>query len=223
MSGIRLWPDGQPMMVDVLTDGHEAGGLFVKHRVFDELDDLQARMTALSGRGRRGVDTVGDLHAQVWDATGMFGGTLWMSDTANERCDHQGALDAATGHVLVGGLGLGLFALAAMVKQGVDHVTVVEINPNVIELVEGPIRAAASMMVKSPATLTVINDNIKTWTPKRGVKFDTVWIDIWPTLCTDDLEEHKALKRKFSRRKSAGAFFGCWGNSFLRRMRRMGY
>jgi len=50
----------------------------------------------------------------------------------------------------------------------------------------------------------------------RGVEWDVVWHDIWPTLCTDDLEQHATLNRRYARR---AGWYGCWGNRLLKRTR----
>ncbi|MDY0404289.1 hypothetical protein P5G51_001635 [Virgibacillus sp. 179-BFC.A HS] len=57
-----------------------------------------------------------------------------MTVTPNEIETMRDAVDKATGNVLTYGLGLGYYAYMVSEKDNVDNVTVVELNPNVIDL-----------------------------------------------------------------------------------------
>jgi CheY-like chemotaxis protein len=61
-------------------------------------------------------------------------GREWMSIKPSEIESSQAAIDAAFGHVVTFGLGLGYFAFMAARKQEVASVTVVERDPSVIRL-----------------------------------------------------------------------------------------
>jgi threonine dehydrogenase-like Zn-dependent dehydrogenase len=61
-------------------------------------------------------------------------GTVWMSTALLERESHAWHLACCAGHVVVAGLGLGVFAAAAAARDTVSHVTVAEIDPDVIAL-----------------------------------------------------------------------------------------
>jgi hypothetical protein len=209
---LDFWPDRQPRMATVFPAGIAHGGLTVKHVAFTEIDNLHQSLQAMQGRNRGGYNRPGDVHARIYQ-----GGTLWMSDTSEERRDHARMLHRATGDVLVGGLGLGLFALAAMLKPEVKSVTVIEINPDVIALVEKYLRLAAG---EHADKLTVICADLLDWKPPKGQTWDVLWFDIWPTLCVDDLAEHTRLRRRFARRRNPGGHTDCWGSAYLKERQR---
>jgi hypothetical protein len=71
------------------------------------------------------------------------GGVIVMSDTPDEIADHQPAIRAARGHVLINGLGLGYVLGAVLGKPDVERVTVVEIDEDVIALVGPPVSVMA--------------------------------------------------------------------------------
>lgn len=209
---LDFWPDRQPRMATVLPDGVTHGKLTVRHATFSKGEGLFQAIQAAQGRNRGGFNREGDVHAQLYQ-----GRTLWMSDTAEERRDHSFALHRTTGDVLVGGLGLGLFALAAMLKPEVESVTVIEINPEVVALVEPYLRRAAGDCADK---LTVIVADVFAWKPPKGAAWDCMWFDIWPTLCMDDLTEHTKLRRKFARRKQGPGYIDCWGSAWLKTQQR---
>ncbi|WP_150273302.1 hypothetical protein [Paenibacillus tepidiphilus] len=61
-------------------------------------------------------------------------GRIWMTITPNEIATMHEAVEQAHGHVLAFGLGLGYYAYMASEQERVESVTVVEINPHVIQL-----------------------------------------------------------------------------------------
>ena len=128
-----------------------------------------------------------------------------MSDTPDEMRDHLTAIYEAHrrgGNILVNGLGLGMVAQAMLEKNNVETVTVIELSSDVISLV-------APHLDKR---ITVINADAYTWTPPKGAKYTVAWHDIWPDLCTDNLEEMSKLHRKYGRRCG---WQGSWGKELL--------
>ena len=126
-------------------------------------------------------------------------GALVMSNTPAEIEDLFPFFDQAQGRVLINGLGLGValkFCLGLKYANGnprVKLVTVIERSPDVIKLV-GPTYSA-------DPRLTIIEADALTWTPPRGVKYDCVWHDIWPTIPnSDDFPSICALRKKYLRR-----------------------
>lgn len=98
-----------------------------------EITEQQAARSFLRGRGR-GVP--------AGTYTGLYrNGSLWMSDTPDEKRDHLPILNAVREHaaerVLVNGLGLGMVVAALLATESVRHVDVVDTDPDVIALV-GP-------------------------------------------------------------------------------------
>jgi spermidine synthase len=117
-----------------------------------------------------------------------------MSDTPAELEDMYYFVYHAKGKVLINGLGLGAAVQAVLSKPEVEHVTVIEISEDVIKLV------ADHYLKRYGDRLTIIHADALTWQPPKGQKFDTVWHDIWDSICTDNLEEMGRLHRRYGKR-----------------------
>jgi hypothetical protein len=174
-------------------------------------DDLANALAAMkSGRGT----APGEYTAL------MINGRLWMSDTDAEWRDHMPAIRriqrSETKRVLINGLGLGMVVQAALDCEHVEHIDVVEIDPDVVALV-GPHYEASGRV-------TIHQGDAYDMKWPSGVAWDVVWSDIWVDLCTDNLSEMARLKRKYARRSG---WHGCWGQELLqaqkRREQRMGW
>jgi hypothetical protein len=140
-----------------------------------------------------------------------------MSDTPAEINDHYWFVSEAEGNVLVTGLGLGIVANALALKPEVKKVTVIEIDTDVINLV------ANHLTAKHGDKLEIIQADAFTWIPpqprKRGM-FDCAWHDIWPSICSDNWDEMKRLKRHYQnwiKRQE------CWVEDMVKHYRRVGY
>lgn len=92
------------------------------------------------------------------------------------------------------GLGLGLIVGCMLEKEQVNHVTVIEISAEVIELV------GTHYLKKYGDRLTIIHADALEYKPSKGQRFNTVWHDIWPTICSDHLPDMHKLHRKYGRR-----------------------
>ena len=124
-------------------------------------------------------------------------GTLWMSDTTAERRDHLEAAMAMRdhgGHVLIGGLGLGMIVRCALLATAVEHVEVLERNPDVVALVGPHYERMAEQLGKQ---VTIRTTDALTWEPPKGAFWSVVYFDIWPDLCDDNLPEMATLGRRF--------------------------
>lgn len=137
------------------------------------------------------------------------GGSLWMSDTDAEKRDH---IDAAVEisredcrRVLINGLGLGMIVGLALTFPHVEHVDVVEIDPDVCALI-GPHYTATGRVKLHCADSYGIE-----W--PKGTRWDVAWHDIWQDLCADNLPLMTKLHRKYGRRVG---WQGSWGQSKLR-------
>lgn len=128
-------------------------------------------------------------------------GSVIMSDTFDEVSDHLGAIYNAKGHCLIGGLGLGVVINGCLMNPDVDHVTVIDLSKDVINLVGDHYRK------KFGDRLTIINDNIMTWKPPKGAHYGMAWFDIWDDICEDNLESMAILNRRFARKSD---WKGCW-------------
>ncbi len=143
----------------------------------------------------------GETYAQLF-----VGGQLMMSDTPMERESNQEILEKAHGHVLIGGLGLGMVLLALQEKPEVERITIVETNPDVLKLICDQLTGYFSNKVQ------VVQDDAFTFSG-YGWKFNTIYMDIWP-----DYGEHLKSQMNVLREKyvpmldinDQEAWFGCW-------------
>lgn len=137
-------------------------------------------------------------------------GRLWMSDTSAEKRDHSIIAGVCarpeTRRVLVNGLGLGMIVQSALQNPAVEHIDVVEIDPDVIALV-GPHYEASGRVTIHQADAY---EQCRAW--PKGTTWDAAWHDIWPDLCVDNLEEMAKLHRSYGRRVG---WQGSWGKGLL--------
>lgn len=133
-------------------------------------------------------------------------GELMMSDTDMEKSSNRDFVYSANGDVLIAGLGIGLILKAILEKPEVESITVIEKYQDVIDLV--------SPYFQNPK-LTIINADILEWVPEKNKKWDTIYFDIWPTICEDNLDEikllHNRFKNKLNRKNK-----DCWMNSWMK-------
>lgn len=172
-----------------------------------------------------GADHLGNMLESIKTGRGTRNGTytglyrsshLWMSDTDAEAADHYDAarqIDRRGGRILIGGLGLGMILRAALLTPTVTHVDVVEIDEDVVALV-GPHYQA--MAAEHGKTLTIHHADLYAIKWPAGTRWDVAWFDIWPDLCTDNLDEMTKLRRSYGRRTD---WQECWGRQLLLRHR----
>jgi len=141
-------------------------------------------------------------------------GQLAMSDTRMERMTNRDFLWEARGDVLVTGLGLGMILFPLFSDESVTSITVIEKVPDVIALV------GKRIGWPHRAKLEIECADALEWRPPKGQKWDTVYHDIWPNRCVENLEEIATLKRRFARRLKPGGWQGAWIEDLLRVMRR---
>lgn len=127
--------------------------------------------------------------------TGLYRrGYLWMSDTQAEIRDCLSVfseLRQRGGRVLMNGLGLGMTVKYALSLPNVEHVDVVEIDPDVVDLV-GPTYAS------DRCTIHLGDAYEMTW--PRGTRWTIGWHDVWADICGDNAEGIARLKRMYGRR-----------------------
>ncbi len=114
-----------------------------------------------------------------------------MSNTAMEIRSNREAWRAATGHVLINGLGMGMLLEAILAKPDVTAVRVIEIDADVIALV-GPHFA-------HDPRVTIVHADAYAYKPARGEVFDFAWHDIWDDITVDNLKNMARLTRKYRR------------------------
>jgi spermidine synthase len=137
-----------------------------------------------------------------------------MSDTPAEIEDLWQLQYHAKGNILISGLGLGIALQIVLAKPLVFHVTVVEIEPDVIDLV------GSYFIRKYAKRVKIIRANAFDWNPPKKFKYDVVWHDIWDDICTDNLAGMTKLRRKYCRRADWQGFWAY--EDHLRAKRRWG-
>lgn len=111
-----------------------------------------------------------------------------MSNTPMEVTTNAAAAIAATGRVLINGLGLGMLLHHLLQKPEVTEVIVVERSADVIKLV-------APSYLDNPK-VTIAWGDAFTYEP-TGL-FDFVWHDIWTFISDGNLEEMDRLEAKYA-------------------------
>lgn len=131
------------------------------------------------------------------------GGDVVMTDTPAESHEHARLLRAARGSVLLNGLGLGFCLAAILRKSDIDAITVIEKSSDVIALVAPHI---------ADNRVTIINADALEWRPKKGVRFDVVWHDIWTNVMnSDDKPIATKLRRAYGPRCG---WQSCWSEEY---------
>lgn len=206
----------------------KAGGLFkfypkrvetekfiIDHIVFTEEKVKFERLRSLMGG--QGYETMGLTHDVSYTRLLRKCGGLVMSDTPMEINTNREFVDKAHGHVLVGGLGLGLIIASICEKPEVRSITVVEKEQEVIELVGN-----SGILDKTKCNITVDVGDILIWRPPEGDLYDTIYFDIWDEICEDNNVEMKRLHRVFwrylNRKENPESWMTSWRLSDVRRL-----
>lgn len=140
---------------------------------------------------------------------------LMMSDTRMERITNHEFIDNAHGAVMIAGLGVGMIleALIPLCESGrVTKVVVYEKYQDVIDLV------AHRYIGRMPLEIRL--KDIMEYKPPRDEMYDTIYFDIWPTICDDNLDDIRFLHNRWKNRKNKGAWMGSWMADFLRKRRK---
>jgi hypothetical protein len=188
-------------MVDIIPEGM-SGNVVVRH---GEVSQAQSDMTMI----RAAVNDRKRDYIPAGRYVRLFiGGQLYMSDTPTEQRENQELLDRARGDVLIAGIGMVLVPLLA--NPAVTSVTVVEMDPDVVALVAPYF----------PEVNVVTADFLK-WSALPGVRWDTIYFDIWPDISTDDMPEVAKLRKRYRRRLNPGGWMGEWAQDLRRKQRRV--
>lgn len=143
-----------------------------------------------------------------------------MSDTIAEIRDHT-IVDSVVSRnidrrVLINGLGLGVLLGKLLKNTFVKSIDVVEIDSDVIDLVGDYYK---QMAADNGKTLNIYNEDAFKINWPVGTKWDVIWHDIWPTICSDNLEGMHILHRKYGHKCS---WQGSWCRDWCESMRRQG-
>jgi len=141
-------------------------------------------------------------------------GDVVMSNTPAEIIDHIYFIERAKAgsHILINGLGLGVCLKAILESDKVESVTVIENSEDVINLV--------APSFAHDKRVNIVHADAFTWKPPKHVRYSCVWHDIWPTICTDNLEEMAKLHRKYGKKCD---WQGSWCKELTKYHKRRGY
>lgn len=139
-----------------------------------------------------------------------FGGPM-MSDTPAEIDDLFDVIYRARGRVLINGLGLGVVLKAVLTKPEVTHIDMVEIDEDILKLV--------APSYQDPRVTFHHGDAYTIEWPKDS-QWNVVWHDIWPNICTDNLEGMTRLHRKYAKRCR---WQDSWCKEYAKDLRRRGW
>lgn len=114
-------------------------------------------------------------------------GEIVMEDTPRELRRHLPIILAARGRVLVTGLGLGCVVRGLLTRPEVEHIDVVEIDPNIMRWV-GP-----SLLGESRVSLHLGDAESIEW--PEGRRWDFAWHDVWSLDESLDLVHARLLSR----------------------------
>ena len=130
-----------------------------------------------------------------------------MSDTPMERRTNSDFCYTAHGDVLIGGLGIGLILLAVQDKEDIRSITVVEKEQDVIDLV--------APQLPLNEKVKIVCDDIFTFKPGKGVRYDTIYMDIWQYVNSEVYREMVRVKRRYCHylkplAESPDRYLACW-------------
>ena len=127
-------------------------------------------------------------------------GRTMMSDTRHEKITNYRIVREARGNTLIAGLGIGMILHPILKKPEISHVTVLEKEPDVIDLVQPSLLSDK---------LTIICADVFTWKPTD--KYDCIYFDIWADGSTDLAKtERRRLGAKYRKAKAPNAWLGYW-------------
>lgn len=124
-----------------------------------------------------------------------------MSNIPAEVADHMPFIEAAHGNVLLFGLGLGMVVQALIEKKSVNSITIVEIDPEVIEL-SGTYyqNVSKKIQIHQADALYYMDEN----------RYDAIWFDIWDRIAPENLYQMEYLRERWVDRAPVQM---CWAEA----------
>jgi hypothetical protein len=135
-------------------------------------------------------------------------GGRWMSDLPIEQFQHRRHLPDMRGHVLVGGLGLGLMVTMLGLSKRVTRITVVEIEQSVLDLVAPHTRSAHPVEY----VCADLREFVKAAATRE---FDSAFMDIWTTDSEGQFHDQTLPLKKAASRIVRGEV-ACWNEDVMR-------
>jgi hypothetical protein len=142
-------------------------------------------------------------------------GRLWMSNTPQEHIMMVNNASQSWGHVLVGGLGLGLYPQYAANEAigAATHLTVIEASAVVREIVEPTLAAALDIPLEVQTGR--VEDFLSSPAAQR---YDTIFLDTWDTLDAAYLPAINTLRDRALHCLSPGGRVLLWGYGWMVRL-----
>ncbi|MBE9070952.1 class I SAM-dependent methyltransferase [Leptolyngbya cf. ectocarpi LEGE 11479] len=158
--------------------------------------------------------TVQDEHGHTISADDSIMATIfpakaWMSDSGEERCMMFAAAKIARGHILVGGLGLGIYPQFVLaLNRPVKSLTILERDPKIIDFVT---RAWLQPITDPAINITILEGTIEDYLSQTDQTFDTIYLDTWEDADPRFLAHVNYLISLAAKHCSTGGTVQCWG------------
>jgi len=151
-------------------------------------------------------------------------GRLWMSDTPQERMMMYNNALASRGHILIGGLGLGMYPQYAAARAA--RFTIVERSRAVAEIVGPALEQALSTPTGlqaspdfTPIPVEIIQADVVEFLSAEPVtRYDTIFLDTWDTLDAKHLPRVNRLRDLAMRHLAPGGRVLLWGYRWMVRL-----
>lgn len=185
----------------------------IVHRVMDK-EFVKNEIWKASFGGLDSYGEVVGLTPGTYVVMSDRGGNCIMSDTWMEVGTNREVMQEAHGEVLLGGLGIGLVPYHLQFKEAVDRVTIIEKEPEIIEMISN-----ANIL---NGKIEVIEADIFDWEPPKGKLYNIIFFDIWSSISSDNWEGMKALTKKFKYKvdRNGNWMLDCWRKDKVQRLAR---
>lgn len=202
--------DPFPQMVDVIPEG-VSGIMQVDHITVTEEDALKDNLSLAMGNPH--FDDEEMFPGRYARLICPVGNRMLMSDAVSERKTNYEVVEQAHGNMLIAGLGLGMVLCAIYPKPEVERITIVEHSPDVIKLVMPHL--LKYLKDKHPelhgqSRFRIARGDIHKWKPPRGMKYDTIYFDIWDRPSADAFLEMVQLSGRYQKWLAEGGWMRSW-------------
>ena len=195
-------------MQTVRPDGGKAGSIDLVYETVQPMELFVADDFRVDGQGRI-LPQLGWFSGEFSFPAIREDGRVWMTVTPNEINTIQPAVRQSRGKVLTYGLGLGYYAFHALLREEVSSVTVVEKNPQVIDVFT---RLLLPFFPRK-GDLHIIQADAFEYAakvmPNEG--YDTVFTDLW-----HDVADGLPMYRRMKALETPGPTYLYWIEKTLR-------
>lgn len=153
-----------------------AGDWCIDRFTVSDLDGVQDYWRSFGDGGGRYTPPGNYIRLYTTDPDAGF--TTMMSNTPDEMRDHIEFMEAASGRVLVHGLGLSCVVSGLLANEDVTHIDVVEKDPAIISMVGPAYRDDPRVTIHEGDAMTY------EWADES---WDFAWHDIWAKISADNL------------------------------------